>query len=305
MKFDLLCIGEALIDNINSTKNPGGAPLNVAATAAIYNLKVGFIGKIGNDEEGTILLNQMNELSIDTSNVIIDSIHPTTQAFVNLNNDGDRTFTFNRNNSADIYLKKQDLNVNILKNTKILHFGSLSLVNETYEETTKFAISIAKENNAIISYDPNYRPFLWKSEIEAISMMTKYLHLVDILKISLDELFLITNKTNLNDSLKIINKYNIKIILITDNANGAIVYFNNILYNISTINVNPIDTTAAGDTFIGTFLSLLIINNNNLNNITAEDIISFTKQSCINASITTTYMGGIPSILKLKNTITN
>ena len=175
MKFDLLCIGEALIDNINEIKNPGGAPLNVAATAAIYNLKVGFIGKIGNDEEGNILLNQMNELGIDTSNVIIDNIHPTTQAFVSLNSNGDRSFTFNRKNSADIYLNKDELDIYKLQNTKVLHFGSLSLVNKTYEESTLLAIKIAKENKAIISYDPNYRPLLWNNEQEAILKAKKFM----------------------------------------------------------------------------------------------------------------------------------
>lgn len=305
MKFDIICLGEALIDNVNNIKSPGGAPLNVASVASLYNLKVGFIGKIGNDDEGKILLNLMNELSIDTTNVLIDTLHPTTQAFVSLNNNGDRSFTFNRENSADIFLTKDELNISNLQNTKILHFGSLSLVNSNYEEATLYAINTAKQNNSIISYDPNYRPLLWNGKKEAINKMCRYLHLVDVLKISLDELFLITNKFNINDSLKEINKYNIKIVLITDNQNGAYIYFNNSVINVPTIEVTPIDTTAAGDTFIGTFLSLLIINNKNLNNITINDIIKYTKIACINASTTTTYFGGIPSILKIKNTITN
>lgn len=300
MKFDLLCIGEALIDNINNMKNPGGAPLNVACCASVYNLNVGFIGKIGNDVEGKILLKQMNDLNINITNVIIDNIHPTTQAYVSLNKNGDRSFSFNRENSADIFLKKNELNIEILQNTKVLHFGSLSLVNKTYEEATIEAINTAKQNNAIISYDPNYRELLWNSKNEAINKMCRYLHLVDILKISLDELYLISNQANLNDALNYISKYNIKIILITDSQNGAYIYFNNSIINIPTIKVNPIDTTAAGDTFIGTFLSLFIINNKSLDNMTLEEIIKYTKTACVNASITTTYIGGIPSILKLK-----
>ncbi len=307
MKFDVLCLGEALIDNItvNNTNipNPGGAPFNVACIVSYFNLKSSFIGRIGNDQEGQIIISTMNKFNVDQNNIIIDKYHPTTQAYVTLDSKGDRSFTFNRETSADIQLTINDINKNSIINTRIFHFGSLSLVNKTYEEATKYALEIAKENNVIISYDPNYRKPLWKSEKEAINAMCRYLHFVDILKISLDELYLITNENNLDLALHKLNIYNLKIILVTDGDNGAYLKYNNEVIKIDTIKVDTIDTTAAGDIFFGTFLSLIIKNNISLQTITIDNIINYTKIACINASISTTYIGGISSILKLKNTL--
>ena len=300
MKYDIICLGEALIDNITinniTQKNPGGAPFNVAAVTSYNNINTSFIGKIGNDYEGIIIQKTANDFHINTDNLLIDNLHPTTQAFVSLDPNGNRSFTFNRDKSADIYLNKNDINQELFKNTKIFHFGSLSLVNETYDEATVFSIHLAKANNAIISYDPNYRKPLWESEKQAIETMCRYLHLVDILKISIDELYLITNTNDLTKAIENIKQYNIKIILITCDKDGAYIYHNNILNKVDTITIIPVDTTAAGDIFMGTFLSLLIKNNKSIIDITTNEVINYTQVACEKASLSTTQVGGITSL---------
>jgi len=306
MYFDIICLGEALIDfsisdNINQyDPNPGGAPLNVACTLAKYNCKAAFIGKIGADKEGEIIKKAIKDFHINDSNLIIDNEHPTTQAFVSIDANGDRHFSFNRDNSADIYLRKNEINTEIIKKAKIFHFGSLSLVNDSYESATKYALEIAKESGAIITFDPNFRRPLWKNKNQAVKKIIKYLSYVDILKLSLEELELITKETNTILGLKKLEKYNIPLILLTDGKNGAMVKSGNIIGNVKTIKLEPIDTTGAGDIFLGTFLAQIIKKNKPINDISYADLLSFTRKSCIQASLSTLTKGGIPSIYKLE-----
>ena len=307
MYLDIVCLGEALIDfhakdNIKEyNPNPGGAPLNVACTMARYNCKTGFIGRIGNDKEGELIRKVFRDFHINDSNLIIDTIHPTTQAFITLDTNGERYFSFNRSNSADIFLTKKDINPELIKKAKMFHFGSLSLVNDSYEEATKYALELAKENNAIITFDPNFREPLWKNKNQAIKKILKYLPHVDILKLSMEELFLITKETNYITALKKLEKYNISIILVTDGANGAMVKVKCIISNVPAIKLDPIDTTGAGDIFLGTFLTQIIRKNKPINEISYNEITAYTKKACMQASLSTLVKGGIPAIYKLEH----
>ena len=306
MYLDIICLGEALIDftignNINEyDPHPGGAPLNVACTMARYNCKTGFIGKIGNDKEGALIKQAIKDFHINDSYLLVDNQHPTTQAFISIDANGDRHFSFNRNDSADIFLTKKDIDPEFIKKAKIFHFGSLSLVSDSYEDATKYALEIAKENKAIISFDPNFREQLWKNKNQAIKKIIKYLSHVDILKISTDELQLITKEKSPMIGLKKLEKYNIPIILLTDGKNGAMVKSGNIIGNVKTIKIDPIDTTAAGDIFLGTFLTQIIRKNKPLNEISYSDLLTFTKKACIQASLSTLTKGGIPAVYKLE-----
>ena len=176
-RFDVVALGELLIDftengisgqgNSIYEANPGGAPCNVLGMLAKAGRKTAFIGKVGQDIFGNRLKATLKEVGIDTSGLIMDETVRTTLAFVETLADGDRNFSFYRNPGADMMLKEEDLLVNLLENTKIFHFGTLSMTHEDVRQATKRAIQIAKESGAVISFDPNLRTPLWKTLDEA------------------------------------------------------------------------------------------------------------------------------------------
>lgn len=172
-KYDVVALGELLIDftmngmseqgNYLFEVNPGGAPCNVLSMLQRLGKKTAFIGKVGEDFFGKILQNAVKEQSIDISNLVTDKEIPTTLAFVHTASDGDRSFSFYRNPGADMMLQKEDFDISILKNTHIFHFGTLSMTDTKIENVTKMSLGIAKEYDALISFDPNFRPLLWKN----------------------------------------------------------------------------------------------------------------------------------------------
>ena len=301
MYYDLVSLGEILIDfkvdqKNNYIKNPGGAPLNVCAVLSKYNCKTTFIGKVGDDDLGKYLKDTMDKLTIDSSNLIFDPLHQTTQAFITTDKNGERYFSFKRDNTADLFLTKEDVNPDVINNSKVFHFGSLSLVNKTYEEATKYALDIAKQSSCIISFDPNYREDLWKNKQLAIKKIIKYLPYVDILKVSTEEAQMITKTTSTIDAITSLTKYKIPIILVTDGENGAMFKYKSFIGNAKTIKVNPVDTTGAGDIFLGTFLTMIIKYFKPLNQLTYEELLSYINKACHQASLSTEKHGAIPSI---------
>ena len=171
--FDVTALGELLIDfteNGSSAQgnpmleaNPGGAPCNVLAMLEKLGKKTAFIGKVGNDMFGTQLKNAVEEVGIDTRNLVIDNEVHTTLAFVHTYPDGDRDFSFYRNPGADMMLTKDEIQEDLIRDSRIFHFGTLSSTHEGVREATRYAIDVAKEAGCIISFDPNLRPPLWKS----------------------------------------------------------------------------------------------------------------------------------------------
>ena len=170
-KYDVVALGELLIDFTENGKsnqgnplfeaNPGGAPCNVLSMLQRLGKKTAFIGKVGNDNFGRMLRDVVSEQGINTDNVIFDDDIHTTLAFVHTKEDGDRDFSFYRNPGADMMLRKNEINESLLENTKIFHFGTLSMTEEKIAETTKYAVEKSKSMGAVISFDPNFRPPLW------------------------------------------------------------------------------------------------------------------------------------------------
>ena len=171
--IDVVALGELLIDFAAKSAdaggyptmaaNPGGAPGNFLAALGVYGCKTAFIGKVGQDLFGNKLKATLDEVGIDTSNLIIDEDARTTLAFVETFPDGDRDFSFYRNPGADMMLRKEDLHEDLIRDAKIFHYGTLSMTHDGVREATKKAIDIAKESGAILSFDPNLRPPLWKT----------------------------------------------------------------------------------------------------------------------------------------------
>jgi fructokinase len=197
MAYDVIAIGELLADLAETGKNeagypvfsanPGGAPANFLAALAACGKKTAFIGKVGEDMFGRILLDAVGSCGIDTSGIVVDKEVRTTLAFVHTYEDGDRDFSFYRNPGADMMLSKDEVNTGLIKNAKVFHFGTLSSTDPIVREATRYAIDVAKEAGAMISFDPNLREPLWKSLDDAKTEIAYGLGKCDLLKISDNE----------------------------------------------------------------------------------------------------------------------
>ena len=207
-KFDVVALGELLVDftengmsgqgNTILEANPGGAPCNVLSMLQRLGKKTAFIGKVGNDNFGRMLRDVVSEQGINTDNVIFDDDIHTTLAFVHTKEDGDRDFSFYRNPGADMMLRKNEINESLLENTKIFHFGTLSMTEEKIAETTKYAVEKSKSMGAVISFDPNFRPPLWDDFEKAKEQMWYGISKCDVLKISDDEIQFLTGEKDID-----------------------------------------------------------------------------------------------------------
>lgn len=306
--FDITTVGEILIDLTQTgisdkgipiyNANPGGAPANVAVAASKLGAKTAFIGKVGNDSFGRFLCDTLQKYNVSTDGVITDKSANTTLAVVSVNENGERSFAFYRKNSADTLLSENEIIDLQLRNTHILHFGSVSLTDEPSRTATISAVKRAKSFGALISYDPNYRESLWSSLDEAVEQMKKPLDLVDILKVSDEELPLISGKTDVKDGAKYLcDKYNIKLVLVTLGAKGAYYRFKDCAGIVDGVSVTVADTNGAGDTFFGAFLSRMVYmgkyNPSDLTEDEIKDMLAFSNNA---AAITTSRSGAIPAM---------
>lgn len=264
--FDVTALGELLIDfteNGTSSQgnplleaNPGGAVCNVLAMLGRLGKKTAFIGKVGQDMFGTQLKNAVEEVGIDTRALFMDEEVHTTLAFVHTYPDGDRDFSFYRNPGADMMLNKTEVQAELIKETKIFHFGTLSMTHEGVREATKEAIRIAEESGAVISFDPNLRPPLWNSLDEAKEQVLYGLAHCHILKISDNEIQWLTGEEDYTAGVNWIReRYQIQLILVSMGKEGSRAYYNGTMVEVKPfLQKNTIETTGAGDTFCGCVL---------------------------------------------------
>ncbi|EOS53149.1 hypothetical protein C809_00094 [Lachnospiraceae bacterium MD335] len=261
--FDVVALGELLIDfTENGTSvqgnpvyeaNPGGAPCNVLSMLNRAGKKTAFIGKVGQDIFGKRLKAVLEETGIDVSNLIMDADVRTTLAFVETFADGDRDFSFYRNPGADMMLREEELDTDLLKNTRIFHFGTLSMTHEEVRNATKTAIRVAKESGALVSFDPNLREPLWKSLDEAKEQVAYGLSQCDILKISDNEIRWFTGEEDFDAGIaKLRGEYDIPLIMLSMGKDGSRAYYKDLRVEVAPfLQENTIETTGAGDTFGG------------------------------------------------------
>lgn len=312
--YDVVSLGELLVDftpigesergNRILEVNPGGAPCNVLAMLSKLGQKTAFIGKVGNDQFGNMLVNTLQNETIDTSGVILDSNYPTTLAFVHLDHIGDRSFSFYRNPGADCMLREEELDKVILQNTKVFHFGTLSMTNEPSKTATKKAIALAKNSGAMISFDPNLRMPLWKSEQEAKEAILYGMQQCDILKISDEEMEFILGISDVEEGTAILAKqYNIKLIFVTAGSKGSMFRYGNITGNKPAYeNVKVSDTTGAGDCFCGAMLyRLLKAGFDGLNKEYLEESLNFANAAAALVVSKTGAMKAMPTMQEIMN----
>ncbi|WP_159881519.1 carbohydrate kinase family protein [Paenibacillus puerhi] len=265
--FDVIAMGELLMDMTPHgyskqgqplfEANPGGAPANVLALLAKHGKKTAFIGKVGHDRFGTELREVLERLGIDSSGLITDPESNTTLAFVHLDEAGDRSFEFFRKPGADTRLTAEELDHDLIRQAKIFHFGGLSLTKEPVRSATLAALQIVRKLGGIlVSFDPNYREDLWPSEEAARQEIQQVLAGVDVLKLSLEELQLLTSTKDLEEGTKrLFEQYGIALILVTLGAEGSFYRTASKYGLVKGIQVKPIDTTGAGDAFFGAVLA--------------------------------------------------
>ena len=302
---DITAIGEILIDLTQSGRteqgiprfdaNPGGAPANLAVAASRLGAKTAFIGRVGKDSYGEFLRRTLEENRVDVSGLSVDPVQHTTLAIVTLDETGERSFSFYRDPSADVNLRVEDAPAALLSDTRILHFGSVSLTAEPSRSATLEAAKMAKEHGAWISYDPNYRASLWSDESTAIRQMLEPLPLVDILKVSDEELPLLTGLTDPERGSARLAEKGAKLVLVTLGAEGAFYRFGGKIGHIPGLKVTVGDTNGAGDTFFGALLSQLV-KRERLEALTQQELeamIAFANRA---AAITTGRHGAIPAM---------
>lgn len=304
-KYDVIALGELLIDftmNGQSEQGnnmfeacPGGAPCNVLALLNKMGKKTAFIGKVGKDQFGTLLRDTITEAGIDASNLMVDENVNTTLAFVHTFPDGDREFSFYRNPGADMMLIADEVNPEVVKDTKVFHFGTLSMTHDGVREATKKAVETAKANGCLVSFDPNLRPPLWSSLDLAKEQMEYGFGKCDILKISDNEIQFVSGKEDYDEGIAYLQEtYNIPLILLTMGKDGSRAYYKGMRVERPGFSVKAIETTGAGDTFCGSSLNYLV--DHDFENLTEEQLGEMLTFANAAAALVTTKKGAIKAM---------
>ena len=306
-KYDVIALGELLIDftmNGQSEQGnnlfeacPGGAPCNVLALLNKMGKKTAFVGKVGKDQFGTLLRNTISEAGIDASHLVTDEEVNTTLAFVHTFPDGDREFSFYRNPGADMMLHEDEVDEEFVKDTRIFHFGTLSMTHDGVRAATKKAVSAAKDGGCLISFDPNLREPLWSSLDLAKEQMEYGFSMCDILKISDNEIQFVSGKEDYDEGIAYLQeKYKIPLILLTMGKDGSRAYYKGMRVERPGFSVRTIETTGAGDTFGGSSLTYLL--EHDFDSLTEEQLGEMLTFANAAAAIVTTKKGAIKAMPK-------
>ena len=304
-KYDVIALGELLIDftmNGQSEQGnnmfeacPGGAPCNVLALLNKMGKKTAFLGKVGRDQFGTLLRDTITEAGIDASHLMIDDKVNTTLAFVHTFPDGDREFSFYRNPGADMMLTENEVDPAFIAQTKIFHFGTLSMTHDGVRAATKKAVQAAKDAGCLVSFDPNLRPPLWSSLDLAKEQMEYGFGVCDILKISDNEIQFVSGKEDYDEGIACLQeKYHIPMILLTMGKDGSRAYYKGMRVERPGFSVKAIETTGAGDTFCGSSLNYVV--EHGFEDLTEEQLGELLTFANAAAAIVTTKKGAIRSM---------
>ena len=315
-KYDVTALGELLIDftengissqgNPVMEANPGGAPCNVLSMLNRLGHKTNFIGKIGKDMFGSQLETSLKEVGIGTDGLVFDEKIHTTLAFVHTAPDGDREFSFYRNPGADMMLSEEEVDLEQIKNSRIFHFGSLSMTDEICRKATRKAVSAAKEAGVLISFDPNLREPLWKSMGDARDQIAYGLSQCQILKISDNEIQWLTGREDYEEGIAVIKeKFDIPMILLSMGKEGSRAYIGSRRVEVPAfIQKDTIDTTGAGDTFDACVLHYILEHGwREYSEAELKEMLTFANAA---ASIVTTRKGALrvmPSQKEIENVL--
>ena len=303
--YDVVALGELLIDFAQQSvdesgyptmaAHPGGAPGNFLAALNQYGASTAFLGKVGDDTFGRLLIGTLKEAGIETRGIVVDPTVFTTLAFVTFK-DGDRSFSFARKPGADTMLRFDEVDLSLIDQTKVFHFGSLSLTGEPVRTATRQAIAYAKEQGKLITYDPNLRPPLWDSQEQAREEILWGLHQADVVKISDEEVTFLWDCDEEEGARKLLEECGVKLAMVTLGPKGCYLRNRNGSVTVSSPKVKPIDTTGAGDIFGGSAVSRLLKLGKAPEDLDQAELEGIARFASTAASLSTEHPGGIPSI---------
>jgi fructokinase len=302
---DFVAFGELLIDFTPAGRedgrplfmqNPGGAPANVTVAMSNFGISSAFIGMVGDDQFGRFLKGVLEEKGVDTSGLVLSRDYNTTLAFVHLFENGDRDFTFYRKPGADIMFEPSMLSEELIAKARVFHTGSLSMSHEPSRSANLRAIEIAREAGVVISCDPNYRAPLWSGQAEAKTYMEKVMEHADIIKISDNEVEFLYGDIKLEDAARMLVDKGASMVFVTMGSRGAIYACANGLGIAQGYDVKAVDTTGAGDCFMGGVVSQFLGSGKTLGELTLDDVAGFARFANAAASLCVESRGGIPSM---------
>ena len=312
--LDILTLGELLIDLTQTGKDdngsgiftafPGGAPANVAVAAKRLGAETGFIGKVGNDAFGKSLADTLKAEGVDVSGLYTSDKVPTTLAVVSVDETGERNFSFYRDPGADTQLTEEEAKAAMSTLPLILHVGSLSLTTSPGKEACEAAVRFARENGVLVSYDPNYRDALWESEAKAVEMIKTLLPFADILKVSDEEMVMLTGIDDPEAGSKALADYGCSLVMVTLGSDGVYVRCGDQGQQVPGFSVEVADTNGAGDTFLGAVLCKLSGKMKQENNeLEFDELVEFVRFANKAASLTCSRRGAIPAMPRAEEVV--
>ena len=304
--ISVTALGEVLIDFTDAgvseggqklfERNAGGAPANVLVALQRMGFETAFIGKIGNDMHGEFLRGTLTSNGVNCDGLITDPDFFTTLAFVALDEQGDRSFSFARKPGADTQIRPEEIDERIIRNSRIFHIGSLSLTDEPARSATHHALELAKEAGCVLSYDPNYRANLWPNVGAAMEQMRSVLPMMDLVKISDEECGLLTDFDEPEAAAAAIVEQGASVCVVTVGGDGAYVRTAEGGEIVPPFPAGVVDTTGAGDSFWGGFLSAFLESNLEPAKVTLADAKMMVRVGNAVASLCVRERGGIPAM---------
>lgn len=305
---DVVALGELLIDfapvSIDEwgyptlKAQPGGAPGNFLAALQEYGCSTALLGKVGDDAFGKLLVRTLQERGIETSGIAADPDVFTTMAFVALDAEGNRSFSFARKPGADTCLRAEELDLELVDGCKVFHFGTLSLTNDPARTATVTAVKYAKKQGKLISFDPNLRKPLWPSEAAAKEQIEWGLRKADIVKISDEEIEFLWGLSPEDGAKKLLSEYGVQLVYATLGPKGCYTANGQASVKVaSPSGLHVVDTTGAGDIFGGSAMSRFLRLGKEPSALSAEELFAVTRFACCAASLSTQTHGGINSIV--------
>ena len=307
MMFDVVALGELLIDfapkSVDAAgyptlaANPGGAPGNFLAALNKFGCSTAMIGKVGDDMFGRLLLGTLERAGIETRGIVVDPTQFTTLAFVSLDESGNRDFSFARKPGADTCLTANEIDPELIHDSRVFHFGTLSLTNDPVRDATHRAVAFAREEGLMISVDPNLRRPLWASEEDARAAIEWSLKQADVVKISDEEIEFLWGMTPEAGAQKLLNEYGVSLVYATLGPKGCHAATKKVRVTVdSPKGIRVVDTTGAGDIFGGSAMSRLLKLNKKPDELTEDELRDIVTFACTAASLSTQKHGGISSV---------
>ena len=305
--IDVVALGELLIDfaclNTDAegyptmAAHPGGAPANFLAALTKFGAKTALMGKVGTDAFGKLLTGTLEKAGIETRGLIATDDVFTTLAFVTFDEHGDREFSFSRKPGADTCISFEELDLSLIDEAKVFHFGTLSLTDEPAKTATYKAVEYAKSQGKLITYDPNLRKPLWKDLETAKEQLIWGLGQADVVKISDEEVEFLFGLGVEEGAQYILDNFGVKLVFVTCGADGC--FFKNAVAEgkvPSLKNINVIDTCGAGDIFGGSAVWKVLQTGKAPETLNEEELRDVVTFACTSAGISTTRSGGISSV---------